>query len=77
MLEVVITAMGAVIVAALAAGGGSLGHVYHRLDEVEDELERVRKQNRELWSWARKLLDLYYRHRGPEAPDPDPMPRED
>ncbi len=77
MTDVVITALGAIVVAAIAAGGGALGHVYRRLDEVEDELGRVRKQNRELWMWARKLLDLYYSHRGPGAPDPDPMPKEE
>ena len=77
MTDVVITALGAIVVAAIAAGVGALGHVYKRLDEVEDELRLVRKQNRELWAWARKLLDLYYRHRGPDAPDPDPMPKEE
>ena len=77
MTDVVTTALGAIVVAAIAAGVGALGHVYNRLDEVEDELRLVRKQNRELWAWARKLLDLYYRHRGPDAPDPDPMPKEE
>ena len=77
MTDVVITALGTIVVAAITAGGGALGHVYKRLDEVEDELGRVRKQNRELWTWARKLLDLYYRHRSPGAPDPDPMPKEE
>ena len=69
--------MGAIVVAVIAAGVGALGHVYRRLDEVEDELERVRRQSRELWVWARKHLDLYYRHRGADAPDPDPIPKED
>ena len=77
MTDVVITALGAIVVAAIAAGVGALGHVYNRLDEVENELRLVRKQNRELWVWARKHLDLYYRHRGPGAPDPDPIPEED
>lgn len=77
MTDAIIAAMGAIVVAAIAAGVGALGHVYRRLDEVEAELARVHKQNRELWTWARKLLDLYYRHRGPDAPDPEPMPHED
>ena len=77
MTDAIITALGAIVVAAIAAGGGALEHVYRRLDDVEDELGRVRKQNRELWTWARKLLDLYYLHRGPGAPDPDPMPKEE
>ena len=77
MTDAIIAAMGAIVVAAIAAGVGALGHVYRRLDEVEAELVRVHKQNRELWAWARKLLDLYYRHRGPGAPDPDPMPKEE
>ena len=77
MTDVVITALGAIVVAAIAAGGGALGHVYRRRDEIKNELTRMRKQNRELWAWARKLLDLYYRHRGPDAPDPDPMPKEE
>ena len=77
MIDAVIAALGAIVVAAIAAGVGALGHVYRRLDEVEDELERVRKQNHRLWAWARKHLDLYYRHRSDGAPDPDPIPEEE
>ena len=43
MTEAVIAAMGAIVVAAIAAGGGAIGHVYRRLDQVEVELERVRQ----------------------------------
>ena len=77
MTDAIIAAMGAIVVAAIAAGGGALGHVYRRLDEVEAELEGVRAHNRRLWVWARKHLDLYYRHRSDGAPDPDPIPEEE
>ena len=76
MTEAIIAALGAIVAAAIAGAGSSLGHVYKRLDVVEAELGRVRKQNHELWVWARMHLDLYYRHRGPDAPDPDPMPED-
>ena len=77
MIDAVIAALGAIVVAAIAADVSALEHVYKRLDEVEAELERVRTQNRRLWAWARKHLDLYYRHRTDGAPDPDPIPEEE
>ena len=47
-----------------------------RLREIEKRLSEVENDNRTLWSYCRRLLDLYYRHRQPGAPDPDPLPDE-
>lgn len=58
-----LTVIGVVVTALCAL----VGHLYVRVGR----LERI---NRRLWAWARKHLDLYYRHRQPGAPDPDPLP---
>ena len=59
------------LVAILAAGMGTLGvvvgHLIRRLDRLEEG-------NRALWAYCRRLLDLYYKHRRSDAPDPDPLP---
>lgn len=77
MNAAVVTVLGSVVVAAIAAGGVSLGHVYKRLGDVESELRGVKSHNRKLWAWARKTLDLYYRHRKDGSPEPDPLPEEE
>lgn len=56
-----------ILVGILSAIMVLLGWMYHRLNGIEE-------YNRRLWAWARNLLDLYYRWRRPEAPDPDPLP---
>lgn len=77
MTEAALTVLGGVVVAMVTAGGVALGHVYKRLTDVEQEVKAAKAQNRKLWLWARKHVDLYYRHRGPDAPDPDPLPDDD
>lgn len=68
---------GAVIVGAVVAFFGVLyGHLAHRLENIEDDLHHAQVYNREMWAYCRRLLDLYYRHRAPGAPDPDPLPDE-
>lgn len=68
---------GAVIVGAVVTFFGVLyGHLSARLSTLEDDLASSRSYNREMWMYCRRLLDLYYRHRQPGAPDPDPLPDE-
>lgn len=74
MTTAALTVLGGVVVAVITAGGVALGHVYKRLSDVEAEVKSVKAQNRKLWLWARKHVDLYYRHRLEGAPDPDPLP---
>lgn len=76
VISAVITG-GAVIIAAVVALFGVLyGHLSSRIGALEDNLEDERSYNRRLWSYCRYLIDLYYRHRGPGAPELDPMPDE-
>ena len=74
MTEAALAALGGVVVAVVSAGGVALGHVYKRLSDMEAEVKDVKAQNRKLWLWARKHVDLYYRHRMAGAPDPEPLP---
>ena len=74
MTVAALTVLGGVVVAVVTAGGVALGHVYKRLSDVEAEVKSAKAQNRKLWLWARKHVDLYYRHRTAGAPDPDPLP---
>lgn len=72
-----VIAGGAAIVTAITALFGVMyGHLSGRLTALEDDLGQARSYNREMWMYCRRLLDLYYRHRGPEGPDPDPLPDE-
>lgn len=72
-----LTVLGGVVVAVVSAGGVALGHLYKRLFDVEAEVKSAKAQNRKLWMWARKHIDLYYRFRTDGAPDPDPLPDDD
>ena len=68
--------MTAIIVAGISAMSALLGHFYVRLHGLEENLKSARAYNLLLWEWARKQLDLYYRYRREDAPDPDPVPKE-
>lgn len=72
--QTLLTVAGSVIVAVIAAGGVAIGHLWGRVHQLEDEVRRAREQNRGLWAYCRRLLDLYYRHRTPGSPDPEPLP---
>lgn len=67
----------ALTAAGLALLGVLSGHILTRVHRLEDELDQARRYNRELWAYCRRLIDLYYRHRVPGAPDPDPLPEEE
>lgn len=68
--------MTAIIVAGITVTGAFLGHLYTRLNGLEENLKSARTYNLLLWEWARKHLDLYYRYRQEGAPDPAPIPKE-
>lgn len=68
--------MTAIIVAGITVVGALLGHLYTRLNGLEETLKSARAYNMLLWEWARKQVDLYYRFRRDGAPDPDPIPKE-
>ena len=76
MTTELLSLLGGVVVAAIAAGGVALGHVFSRLSRVEDALRESKAYNRRLWAWARKHTDLYYRNRKDGSPDPEPIPEE-
>lgn len=68
--------MTGVIVAFITVGGVFLGHLYKRLNDVEIELRDARVYNIQLWSWARRHIELYYSYRREDAPDPEDIPLE-
>ena len=70
-------ATAAVIVGALGFVGTLSTVVLHRLSELEKRVNRAEGYNRRLWAYTRRLQDLYYLHRRPGSPDPDPLPEED
>lgn len=69
MTETLILA-GVVITALLTVLSVVVAQLYTRVSNLED-------YQRRLWAYARYLLDLYYRHRQPGAPDPVPLPEDD
>ena len=69
-------ALVAVAGALLALLGVLSGHILHRVNGLEDDLRDAQDFNRRLWHYTRRLLDLYYRHRAPGSPDPEPLPEE-
>ncbi len=72
----IIAAAGLIVAALVALFGVIYGHLSHRIDRLENQLYAERAYSREMWSYTRRLLDLYYRHRQPGAPDPGPLPEE-
>lgn len=64
----------AVLVAGLALLGVVSGHILTRVRALESDLAAARAYNRALWAYCRRLLDLYYQHRSPGSPDPEPVP---
>lgn len=70
----------AVLVSAgviLGAFGALIAQLYLRTSRLEREIQKANSYNRRMWQWARRHLDLYYRHRIPGSPDPVPIPDED
>lgn len=75
------TAEGALFIgssaAVLALAGVMFGLLFARIAKLEARLGRGERYNRRMWEWARKHVDLYYTHRRPGSPDPEPIPSED
>lgn len=69
--------MWTVLAAVVGAFGVLITQLYVRVHRLEVQVLRARAYNRRLWLWARRHVDLYYRHRVEGAPDPDPIPDED
>jgi hypothetical protein len=57
--------------------GTLIGVLFNRVSHLENRVENAEDYAKKLWIWARALLDLYYRHRGPNAPEPNPLPERD
>lgn len=84
VIEVQIGWLITILVGGFGLIGALAGVVVHRLTDLENRVERAEarvvkaeKYNRRLWEWARKHIDLYYRHRRDGSPDPYPLPDED
>ncbi len=56
---------------------GLLGVLGVGVTQLSTRVERLEGYNHRLWAYTRYLLDLYYRHRSPDAPDPAPLPDDD
>ena len=66
-----------VLAAAITFFGALVGWMFKRLHSLEGRVRESERYNRGLWLWARRLMDMYYRHRVPDSPDPDPLPVDD
>lgn len=67
MTAIVVGTLTALCVAGLTLLGVLYSQLLARVTALEDA-------NRSLWSYTRRLLDLYYRHRRDDAPDPPHLP---
>ena len=65
------------LTAAITFFGILAGWMLKRLNSLETRVRKSEQYNRRMWMWARRHVDLYYRHRVPGAPDPDPLPHDD
>lgn len=72
-----LTVAGVIVAALLTVFGVLIGQLYTRIGRLEGQVTRAEDYNRRMWQWARRHVDLYYRHRVPGAPDPEPIPSED
>ena len=44
------------------------------MKDLRNRMIEVESFNHDLWRYCRNLMDLYYRNRQPDAPDPEPLP---
>lgn len=58
------------LIAILTLMGAVLTQLLIRVGNLEKKLEHEQSRLKILWGAFRKLIDMYYRHRKPEAPDP-------
>ncbi|WP_372595683.1 hypothetical protein [Actinotalea sp.] len=68
--------VGVLTVGVLSLVGVLIGQLWSRMASLEKRVSASAEYNRRLWLWARKHIDLYYRHRAVGAPDPDPIPED-
>lgn len=69
-METILTVAGVIIVGLIGTIGIVVGKLY-------DRVARLERNYRNLWTYTRGLLDLYYRHRKAGAPNPPPLPAEE
>lgn len=70
----VLTFVGVVATAVLAALGTLIATQAKRITEVEVRIDEAEEYNDEMWEWGREQLDMYYRYRKDGAPNPKPIP---
>lgn len=76
LMSSAIAAAAAVAVSLIGLVGIGYKQLADRLTTLEVGLQRQQRINRDLWLYCRNLIDMYYRNRKPDAPDPDPLPQE-
>lgn len=77
----ILTVAGIVVAALLTLFGVLIGHLFGRVAKLENDVKAARDEVQEerdyaarLWTYTRKLLDLYFRNRKDGAPDPGEIP---
>lgn len=58
------------LIAILTLMGAVLTQLLIRVGNLEKKLAHEQSRLKILWGAFRKLIDMYYRYRKPEAPDP-------
>jgi len=46
------------------------GHIASRVRDLERKIERENARVNKLWSVYRQLVDMYYKYRRPDSPEP-------
>lgn len=70
----ILTVAGVVIAALLGLFGVLIGQLYARIARLESKLNDEVSYANKLWAYTRELLDMYFTHRKPGAPNPGPIP---
>lgn len=73
-LIAVLSVIGVVCAAAIAAIGTGFGLLWRRIADLEERVTRLAASEARIRWWAFDVKDTYYRHRKPGAPDLPPMP---
>lgn len=77
LLCVIVPSFGTIVGLVLNKQSQEIKEANERIAALEREADSWEEYSRQLWVWARRHLDRYYRYMRPGSPDPEDIPLND